>query len=150
MWRTVIKIYSDECGLRTARHLPLITAIAATVRSLVRRSERRCQRESRRDGVGSCYCRMGEKNQGNDIAALSARSHDSSALRTMSQASLRVMTCDESTSSEFFVQPRHRPAEETPSSDGQCNGAPCYSLNATPLNVATPVALDVAAGLKSP
>jgi hypothetical protein len=47
-------------------------------------------------------------------------------------------------------QPRHRPAEETLPSDGQCNAAPCYSLNATPLNGATPVALDVATWVKSP
>jgi hypothetical protein len=29
-------------------------------------------------------------------------------------------------------------------SDGRCNAAPRYSLNATPLNAATPGALDVA------
>ena len=47
-------------------------------------------------------------------------------------------------------QPRHRPAEEILPSDGQCNAAPCYSLNATPLNAATPGALDVATWVKSP
>ncbi len=47
-------------------------------------------------------------------------------------------------------RPRHRPAEETLPSDGQCNAAPCYSLNATPLNAATPAALDVATWVKSP
>jgi hypothetical protein len=47
-------------------------------------------------------------------------------------------------------QPRHCSAEETLPSDGQCNAAPCYSLNATPLNAATPGALDVATWVKSP
>jgi hypothetical protein len=47
-------------------------------------------------------------------------------------------------------QPRHRPAEATLPSDGQCNAALCYSLNATPLNAATPGALDVATWVKSP
>jgi hypothetical protein len=47
-------------------------------------------------------------------------------------------------------QPRHRPAEEALRSGGQCNAAPCYSLNATPLNDATPDALDVATSVKSP
>jgi hypothetical protein len=39
---------------------------------------------------------------------------------------------------------------DTWSTDGQYNALFCYSLNAMPLNAATPGALDVAARVKSP
>lgn len=57
---------------------------------------------------------------------------------------------EESQKDGLRSQPRHRPAEETLPSAGQCNAGRGYSLNATPLNDATPAALDVATRVKSP
>lgn len=45
---------------------------------------------------------------------------------------------------------RRRPADEMLPSSGRSNAAVCYSLKATPLKDATPIALDVTACVRSP